>query len=259
MLTATRLSHVYDNQLIFFPPLSCQGFLDLNVPHYLATDLPVDPRLDGQFLYCYTQGEFANEPEALHMMRRCARIVSHVMRAHGWSMPCLCEISLEALIYRRLNFNTKNGVRTFPCVDVQLRQTDHPETSRSIDEVVQTLLHELAHIDTLDIDDHGLEFYANNVALLIECEEAVTRGKVAPSEVPTRATMEFESKLICDKLYREDPDDPLSQLILPETLFWPELRGVRVYSRIGGSTFQLPPKPTRVARLFTWMRSWMPW
>lgn len=72
------------------------------MPHYLATHLLVNPGLGGEFLYYYTQGEFSNEPEALHMMCRCARIMSHVSSCSPFGVEeAPTSLSLLAAVFVR--------------------------------------------------------------------------------------------------------------------------------------------------------------
>lgn len=78
-------------------------------------------------------------------------------------------------------------------IRLRLRKYQFPAIFLSIDAVVQTLVHELAHMKD---SSHGLELFRWNAELLKELEEAVEKGGVRRDEVPVRATNYRETKLL---------------------------------------------------------------
>lgn len=82
---------------------------------------------------------------------------------------------------------------------LHMREYVQLKTFRSMENIILTVLHELAHINAKnknEDEDHDLDFYVRNVALLIELEEVVDRGEIARHEVPTRATLEWGSAVM---------------------------------------------------------------
>jgi hypothetical protein len=164
---------------------------------YLARNLPAEHGYDGYFESYQTLRHLPCEDMALAVLRRCAYIVAPIMRRHGWSVPLLNELSMSStdlgsMAAVRMTKQVKSmglsrKVKTAVClhINVRLRHHEVPDMFLAIQVVVQTMLHELAH---LHHKHHNLGFFWHNLRLLRELERDVAAHevKVSRREIPTQ-------------------------------------------------------------------------
>jgi hypothetical protein len=162
---------------------------------YLTRNLPAQHGYDGYFESHQTLRHLPCEDTALAVLRRCAYIVAPVMRRHGWSVPLLNELPMDSpdlgsMATVRLTKQVKSMGLSRKVKDagslhinVRLRHHEVPDMFVAIKVVVQTLLHELAH---LNHTHHNLGFFWRNLRLLRELERDVAERKVKVSgrEIP---------------------------------------------------------------------------
>jgi hypothetical protein len=162
---------------------------------YLTRNLPAQHGYDGYFESYQTLRHLPCEDMALAVLRRCAYIVAPLMRRHGWSVPLLNELfmgspDLGSMAAVRMTKQVKSmglskKVKNPMClhINVRLRHHEVPDRFVAIQVVVQTLLHELAH---LNHEHHNLGFFWRNLRLLRELERDVAARKVKVSrrEIP---------------------------------------------------------------------------
>ncbi|KAF1831731.1 hypothetical protein BDW02DRAFT_504534 [Decorospora gaudefroyi] len=158
------------------------------------THLQPKPGLDGSFSSYHTRSRYPQESQALHLLRRCAYIVSPLMRRYGWTIPFLSELSPSSSChgknyivkeYTRNRFGLSTSTNVSLKIELCLRDVDNPTRFLPTHCLIQTLLHELAH---LRHGAHFFAFYGFNAMLLDELVEDVGRGElrrtVAMKEVP---------------------------------------------------------------------------
>jgi hypothetical protein len=137
--------------------------------------------MDGCFASYSTLRDMPDQDKALHILRRCAYIVGPIMRRQGWWVPSLNELPVP---YHRLGEmhpamkpagflgrTNKSCLR----IGVKVRSDATPDGFMDMYEVVQTMLHELAHMYQ---HGHGLGFYMRNFQLLIELKRDIMRHEV---------------------------------------------------------------------------------
>ncbi|KAI5295630.1 hypothetical protein KEM52_000762, partial [Ascosphaera acerosa] len=107
------------------------------------------------------------EAEALLMLRKVASLVKPVMRNRGWKIHRLCEFHAPRLL--GLNQHYGSNIQIF------LRLRHHGDHSQflPLDQVTDTMLHELAHIV---IGPHNAQFNALWNQLRDELTELVMKG-----------------------------------------------------------------------------------
>jgi hypothetical protein len=158
------------------------------------SDLRPTSGLDGRFASYETLDTFPHRREALRLLRRCAYIVKHIMRRHNWKCPVLMELPpssdcygkcLVSKVHTTDRHGVKSIVRAPEEVMLLLRDPHKPHKFFAMDDLIRTMLHELAHFMH---DDHFLGFYRFNITLLQELEHDVGKGrlyrKVDSSEIP---------------------------------------------------------------------------
>lgn len=96
----------------------------------------LDPLID-QFQHLTEKKRGA---EALHMLRKIASIVKPIMRQRNWRVGTLAEFYPSEA--RLLGLNTNHGDR----IDLRLRYPGDENQFLPMDEIVDTMLHELCHI-----------------------------------------------------------------------------------------------------------------
>jgi hypothetical protein len=146
---------------------------------------------DGEFNAYRTLDNLPNEEKVLNILRYCAYIVGPIMRRHSWSIPMLCELPADSGKHgsitqiRRVGTTPRIGFKitgdrkeeyTPTVVSLQVRSPDQPGKFVAIDFVVQTLLHELAHIGSRG--SHGVSFYRRNAKLLEELKKDWLQGRL---------------------------------------------------------------------------------
>src|SRR4051812_11740357 len=78
--------------------------------------------------------------EALQMLRKIASVVKPIMRQHNWRVGTLCEFyPAEGNL---LGLNRNAGER----IELRLRYPGDENQFLPIEEIIDTMLHELAHI-----------------------------------------------------------------------------------------------------------------
>ncbi|MCJ1423414.1 hypothetical protein MMC29_001297 [Sticta canariensis] len=80
------------------------------------------------------------EAEALHLLKTVGCLVKPILKQRGWKVDILCEFFVPRSQY--LGLNLGRGQRVFLC----LRDFDKEQEFRPLDELVDTMLHELAHM-----------------------------------------------------------------------------------------------------------------
>ncbi|KAK4132248.1 WLM-domain-containing protein [Trichocladium antarcticum] len=77
--------------------------------------------------------------EALKLLKKVAGLVKPIMQARGWRVRLLSEFYPEP---RTLGMNTGRGVE----IELRLRMSENPGTFLYLEGIVDTMLHELAHM-----------------------------------------------------------------------------------------------------------------
>ncbi|KAH7082922.1 hypothetical protein BKA63DRAFT_404300 [Paraphoma chrysanthemicola] len=130
------------------------------------------------------------------------------MERHGWTIPLLAELPESdthnlgtAIVTTRVEvtrsdilfpLETRKMVSSCSKISLRIRSMRHIDKYLRVEHIVQTLLHELAHISRTP--EHGIGFYWRNAQLLRELERDVEKGAVAvnPREVPSRVATRGE-------------------------------------------------------------------
>lgn len=107
------------------------------------------------------------ESEALFMLRKIASLVKPVMRNRGWKIHRLCEFHTPNLL--GLNQRYGSNIKIF----LRLRHNGDSAQFLPLDQVTDTMLHELAHIV---IGPHNAQFHALWNQLRDELTELVMKG-----------------------------------------------------------------------------------
>ena len=82
---------------------------------------------------------FPRADSALTMLRKIASLVKPIMRSRNWRVPVLAE--MYPAEQNLLGLNTNRGAR----IDLRLRFPNDKTLFKELEEVVDTMLHELAH------------------------------------------------------------------------------------------------------------------
>lgn len=175
---------------------------------YTIGSLRREHGLDGMFLSYEVQDDVECALCVLEVLRRVAYIVGPIMQRRGWMIPVLGELPVSnthelgvALVGDGEQAIRSDGVlsrarfKTIPsCSKIQLRirAVQDRKWCLRIDDIVQTLLHELAHIARSP--NHGLSFWWRNALLLKELERDVEMRVVDVKwkEVPLQVTFNGE-------------------------------------------------------------------
>ncbi|KAH7093375.1 WLM domain-containing protein [Paraphoma chrysanthemicola] len=163
--------------------------------------------LDGQFLCYEVQDDLCDPEYVLIMLRRAAYIVGPIMERHGWTIPLLAELPQSdtnlgtAIVSNRVEvtrsdtlfpLETRKMVSSCNKISLRVRSFHAVDKYLRVEHIVQTLLHELAHISRTP--KHGLGFYWRNAQLLKELERDIEEGAVTVKrkEVPSRVAIRGE-------------------------------------------------------------------
>ncbi|CAA7268040.1 unnamed protein product [Cyclocybe aegerita] len=92
--------------------------------------------------------------KALEMLKKIASLVKPIMRKHGWVLPVLSEFFPDQQNLLGLNVNMGQNIL------VRLRPAHSPDWFLPLEEVVQTMLHELTHNVHGPHDDKFYKFLA---------------------------------------------------------------------------------------------------
>jgi hypothetical protein len=138
---------------------------------YIKDTLPSRRDYDGRFAVYETVNSLPHASIVLMHLRRCAYIVGPIMRRHCWKFPMLTELPIESpnldgmtsrrerTFCKRTGRFKESGVQ-FLSINLKIRHETKPDMLMAMHVIVQTLLHELAHIKHVE---HGLPFYWENV------------------------------------------------------------------------------------------------
>ncbi|KAF1986135.1 WLM-domain-containing protein [Aulographum hederae CBS 113979] len=125
------------------------------------------PTPDAQFGAYEHLLEMPRSPEALHILRKAASIVKPMMRKRGWRVGLLSEfLPPEGNL---LGLNVNNGQRIL----IRLRYKSDPKQFLRFEEIVDTLCHELCHIE---IGPHNEAFHKLWQTLRDEFEDLTRKG-----------------------------------------------------------------------------------
>ena len=80
------------------------------------------------------------EAEALQLLKTVGCLVKPIMKQRGWKIDLLSEFFFPQ--YLLLGINLGRGERVFLC----LRDFDNEQEFRPLDDIVDTMLHELGHM-----------------------------------------------------------------------------------------------------------------
>ncbi|KAK0505764.1 WLM domain-containing protein [Armillaria luteobubalina] len=105
--------------------------------------------------------------QAMQMLRKVASMVKPIMRTHQWILPTLAEFFPDQSNLLGMNVNMGQKIL------LRLRPAYSPESFLDIEEVVQTMLHELTHNIHGPHDD---QFYKFLSGLQDEYEQLVRTG-----------------------------------------------------------------------------------
>ncbi|KAH5445345.1 hypothetical protein HBI30_200680 [Parastagonospora nodorum] len=143
--------------------------------YYTLPELPSREGFDGCFRAYDTLSDLPSEQTALSLLRR---------------------VRTETKYFETSLGRTYTGAQAVQCdkIYLQLRTRSDPYTFLRTDVIVQTLLHELAHISTRG--GHGMDFYWRNMKLLKELERDVKEDlvKVGAWSIPKRVAFPNEVK-----------------------------------------------------------------
>ncbi|KQK19194.1 DNA-dependent metalloprotease WSS1 [Brachypodium distachyon] len=114
-----------------------------------------------------------DEPSARALLDRIAKQVQPIMRRRKWRVKVLSEFSPKNP--RLLGLNVNGGVE----VKLRLRRAGRDYDFIPYEEVLDTMLHELAHIAR---GPHDAQFYKLWDELRKECEELVSKGITGPGQ-----------------------------------------------------------------------------
>jgi hypothetical protein len=92
--------------------------------------------------------------QAMLLLQTIARNVQPIMKKRGWTVRLLLEFSQPGLL--GLNEGSGNG-HSCDCIKIRLRQNNNKKEFLHIEELIDTMLHELCHIV---IAPHSKEFHA---------------------------------------------------------------------------------------------------
>ncbi|EDU41108.1 WLM domain containing protein [Pyrenophora tritici-repentis] len=151
--------------------------------------------LDGGAFDSYgTLVGMSNEKKALELLRRAAFICTPIMRHHGWELPALYELCACSHCWGITHFldhqpMNSRGLpiqsRKHAYILLRVRCARDANVFLPMDNIVQTLLHEMAH---LEFRWHFDGFYRMNAQLheelLREVSKGFLQGKVEQREVP---------------------------------------------------------------------------
>jgi hypothetical protein len=179
---------------------------------YYTRDLRPEPGLDG-FFGGYQTLRQARQAGALRYLRRCAYIVSSIMRRHGWYVLLLNELlsyapdlgvmisASKRVYFMGMHVPRKSSPVTYLRIDWKVRHESIPDAFFPMDLTVQTMLHEMTHAIHRH---HGLRFFLRNYMLLRELEEDVTcrEVEVAWEEVPEHILERGEIRGLKKVLFR---------------------------------------------------------
>ncbi|CAA9956684.1 WLM domain containing protein [Pyrenophora teres f. maculata] len=157
--------------------------------------LPPQVGLDGGAFDSYgTLVGMPNEKKALELLRRAAFICMPIMRHHGWELPALYELCACSNCWGITHFLDHQPInsrgrpiqsRKHAFFLLRVRSVRDPYVFLSMDNIVQTLLHEMAH---LEFRWHFDGFYRVNAQLhdelLHEVSSGFLQGKVEQHEIP---------------------------------------------------------------------------
>ncbi|KAI5307399.1 hypothetical protein KEM56_002406 [Ascosphaera pollenicola] len=107
------------------------------------------------------------EAEALFMLRKIASLVKPIMRNRGWKIHRLCEFHTPNLL--GLNQRYGSNIKIF----LRLRHNGDSVQFLPLDQITDTMLHELAHIV---VGPHNAQFHALWNQLRDELTELVMKG-----------------------------------------------------------------------------------
>ncbi|KAK0208675.1 WLM domain-containing protein [Desarmillaria ectypa] len=105
--------------------------------------------------------------QALQMLRKVASMVKPIMRTHKWVLPTLAEFFPDQSNLLGMNVNMGQNIL------LRLRPAYSPESFLNVEEVIQTMLHELTHNVHGSHDD---KFYKFLSGLQDEYEQLVRTG-----------------------------------------------------------------------------------
>ncbi|KAK4545862.1 hypothetical protein LTR36_002426 [Oleoguttula mirabilis] len=95
--------------------------------------------------------------EALALLHHIASLVAPIMRAHNWRIPLLEELALDTS--RLLGYHEFAYDRSVK-ICIRLRSQRNPSTAfGELEDIVDALLHELAHFDEKQHDDAFRELW----------------------------------------------------------------------------------------------------
>lgn len=114
-----------------------------------------------------------DEPAARALLDRIAKQIQPIMRRRKWRVKVLSEFSPKNP--RLLGLNVNRGVE----VKLRLRRDGRDLDFIPYEEVLDTMLHELAHIAR---GPHDAQFYKLWDELRKECEELVAKGITGPGQ-----------------------------------------------------------------------------
>jgi hypothetical protein len=171
--------------------------------YYCKRTLPSESGLDGHFANYKTIDGLPNEQAVLQLLRRCAYIVAPIMRRHDWVIPTLTELpsdspNLGSMSAAHLTYYTtgrpwkrSNSNVAFLNIDLQVRHHEQPHMCNRMEVLVQTLLHQLAHINS---EHNGLHHLWATSKLLRELERDVMVGdmKALRREIPDQVVQRGE-------------------------------------------------------------------
>lgn len=146
--------------------------------------LPPQRGLDSSFYSYTTLDGLPHRSYALYLLRRCAYIVGPIMRRHGWTVPMLHELSQYSSCHGKSLTQKQYGIDRYGKttteiipLNIQLRLRDDRDPRRFVhmNDLVRTMLHELAHFAHAR---HFVGFYKLNAALLNELVKDVETGEL---------------------------------------------------------------------------------
>ena len=176
--------------------------------HYTVINTPrSESGLDGCFRSYQTIDGISHEPQVLRVLRRCAYLVGPIMRRRNLIVPLLAELPLDSLnagtmvarlrtVYStRKDRHAKTTAKTTSvcmAINLRVRHPDRPHKFLPMKYIVQTLLHELAHVGH---PHHNLRFWRCNARLLEELKhDSQDEVKVYRREMPKRFAERHDAK-----------------------------------------------------------------
>jgi hypothetical protein len=164
--------------------------------------------MDGSFGSYSVLSGLPRQDKALRFLRRCAYIVGPIMRRRGYFVAELKELPADGSLLgcmesgpREVRFMDQltrgTTVRSCAIMHLKVRDDETRNGFMYMAEVVQTMLHELAHMYH---GSHGVRFYMRNVQLLVELEQdmeedmMLAEGEVEWDEIPQHVAQPGEPR-----------------------------------------------------------------